>query len=149
MAAPARLGDGPVRAYWVRAGSRLINPALGDGSEQYRWGRPHGGMLDPERGVWSPLPNPPESGATQFGVGVLTRARGYYFSSHGQVFDATRDRWVEIPRPEPNRAQAGGETVVNAGRKLLVFGGARFDSDNPSGRLLNTARVWSPPAPAQ
>ena len=59
--------------YWVRVGSQLINPALGESGEEYRWGRPHGGILDPETGVWSDLPNPPKAGPFEFGVGVLTR----------------------------------------------------------------------------
>jgi hypothetical protein len=135
--------------YWVRVGSRLINPALGDGGEEYRWGRPHGGILDPERGVWSDLPNPPKTGPSSFGVGVLTRARGHYFGSHGRVLDTTRDRWSEIPRLEPERTQIGGQTVTSAGRKLLVFGGARFDRKTPRGRLLDAAWIWSPPRPAR
>jgi hypothetical protein len=133
--------------HWVRVGSRLINPALGDGGEEYRWGRPHGGILDPERGVWSDLPNPPAAGPFEFGVGVLTRGRGHYFSSHGWVLDTTRDRWSEIPRLEPNRTHIGGRTVTSAGRKLFVFGGAKFDRNTSGGRLLNNAWIWSPPAP--
>jgi hypothetical protein len=131
--------------YWVRAGSRLIDPALGDGGDEYRWGRPRGGILDPERRTWSDLPNPPEARPFEFGVGVLTRARGHYFSPHGWILDAASDRWIEIPRLGPNRLHVGGRTVVSAGRDLLVFGGARFDRRNPDGRLLDAAWIWSPP----
>jgi hypothetical protein len=101
----------------------------------------------PERGVWSDLPNPPEAGPFEFGVGVLTRKRGHYFSPHGWVLDTTRDRWSEIPRLEPNRTHIGGRTVTSAGRSLLVFGGAKFDRNTPDGRLLNATWIWSPPAP--
>ena len=143
-----RLPDSKTVLYgysWVRVGSRLINPELGDGGEEYRWGRPGGGILDPERGAWSDLPNPPKAGPSEFGVGVLTRTRGHYFSPQGWMLDTTRDRWSEIPRLEGERTHIGGRTVTSAGRKLLVFGGAKFDRKTPTGRLLNTAWIWSPP----
>jgi hypothetical protein len=81
-------------------------------------------------------------------VGVLTRARGHYFSPHGWILDTTRDRWSVIPRLEPNPIHVGGRTVVSADRKLLVFGGATFDRKAPDGRLLDTTWIWSPPPPA-
>ncbi len=129
----------------MRVGSRLINPALGDGGEEYRWGRPHGGILDPETGVWSDLPNPPQEGPFEFGTGVLTASRGHYSSPHGWILDTTRDRWIEIPRLGPERTHVGGRAVASAGRKLLVFGGARFSSKTPGGRLLDAAWIWSTP----
>ena len=131
--------------YWLRVGSRLINPALGDGGDEYRWGRPEGGILDPERGVWSDLPNPPAAGPRGFGSGVLTGSRGYYTSPGGWVLDTAGDRWVEIPPLEGRHVVVGGRAVTSAGRKLLVFGGARFD--RPEGRLLDAAWIWSPPRP--
>ena len=39
--------------FWVRVGTRLVSPELGMGNEDYDFGRPYGGILDPERGVWS------------------------------------------------------------------------------------------------
>jgi hypothetical protein len=130
--------------YWVRVGARLINPALGDGGDAYRWGRPGGGILHPGSGRWSDLPNPPRAGAFGFGVGVLTQARGHYFSAHGWILDATRRRWIQIPRLEPRRAHVSGRTVTSAGRELLVFGGARFDRETPGGMLLGTGWTLSP-----
>ena len=38
-----------------------------------------------------------------------------------------------------------GRTLASAGRKLVLFGGARFDRKNPGGRLLNSVWIWSPP----
>ena len=131
--------------YWVRVGSRLINPALGDGDEDYRWGRPRGGILEFETGVWSDLPNPPASGPFEFGTGVLTKARGHYFSPGGWVFDTAGDRWIEIPRLDGDRSGAGGRSVAPAGRSLLLFGGYRFDSKHPEGKLLDGAWIWTPP----
>ncbi len=64
--------------FWVKAGSRLVSPELGTGGEDYDYGRPYGGILDPERGVWSELPNVPQPSkefGTEFGSGVLARTR--------------------------------------------------------------------------
>ena len=131
---------------WVRVGDRLINPALGTGDAEYRFGRPHGGILDPETGTWSDLPNPPEEGPFVFGTGVLTRERGHYSSLGGWVLDTTRDSWVRIPRLDRQRSGVFGRTIAEAGRSLLAFGGARFGRDGS--RLLNDAWIWSPPPPA-
>jgi hypothetical protein len=38
-----------------------------------------------------------------------------------------------------------GRALTAAGRKLFVFGGARFDHKTPFGRLLRGVRIWSPP----
>jgi hypothetical protein len=130
--------------YWVRVGSRLIDPALGDGDEDYRWGRPIGGILDPERGVWSDLPNPPADGPVEAGIGVLTPTAGHYFSPYGWVLDTSGDTWIRVPRLGGPRDPVSGRTLANAGRKLLLFGGARFDRKNPDGRLLNKVWIWSP-----
>ena len=46
------------------------------------------------------------------------------------------------PRPRRRRGADSGATVVNAGRNLLVFGGARFD--RRGGRLLRRTWTWSP-----
>jgi len=66
------------RLFWVRVGHRLVSPWLGDGSPHYQWGRPLGGILDPEKGIWSDLPDPPERSKYEFGTGVVTRTRGHY-----------------------------------------------------------------------
>jgi hypothetical protein len=76
---------------------------------------------------------------------VLTGSRGYYTSPGGWVLDTAGDRWIEIPPLEGRHVGVGGRAVTNAGRKLLVFGGARFD--RPEGRLLDAAWIWSPPRP--
>jgi hypothetical protein len=133
---------------WVRVGRRLVSPALGTGDGEYRWGRPHGGILDPERGTWSDLPNPPAVGPSVFGTGVLTRARGHYSSLGGWVLDMTRERWLEIPRLDRQRSGIFGRTIADAGRGLLAFGGARFGRRAPDGGLLDDAWLWTPPPPA-
>jgi hypothetical protein len=131
--------------YWVRVGARLINPELGDGDDEYRWGRPIGGVLDLSTGAWSDLPNLPAEGPFAFGVGVLTPTTGHYFSPYGWVLDSSRDSWIRVPRLGGPRDPVNGRTLANAGRKLFLFGGARFDRKAPAGRLLKSAWVWSPP----
>jgi hypothetical protein len=131
--------------YWVRVGSRLIDPELGDGGEEYRWGRPIGGIVEPAAGVWSDLPNPPAEGPFEAGIGVLTPTGGHYFSPHGWVLDTSDNSWIRVPRLGGPRDTVSGRTLASAGRKLLLFGGARFDRKTPGGRLLDSVWLWSPP----
>jgi hypothetical protein len=138
------------RLFWVRVGHRLVSPWLGDGSPRYHWGRPLGGILDPERGIWSDLPDPPERSKYEFGTGVVTRTRGHYAFPHGLVLDTTRNRWILLPAlPTGWGFEIGGATVVSMGRNLLAFGGPRFPRGSEGGRLVNDAWVWSPPPPAE
>ena len=134
--------------FWVRVGRRLVSPELGTGGERYSFGRPYGGILDPERGVWSELPNIPEPRArrgTEFGTGVLTRSRLVGGSPNHLVLDMTREDWIRVPRLWSDRAAPHGWTAVNTRRKLLVFGGARWNRSHPDGELLNDAWLWTPP----
>jgi hypothetical protein len=136
--------------FWVRVGSRLVSPELGIGGEQYSFGRPYGGILDPERGVWSELPNVPEPSAdlgTEFGTGVLTRRRLVGGIPNTLVLDMTRKDWIRVPRLWRDRDWRQAPTIVNTRRKLLVFGGARWDRAHPEGELLNDAWLWTPPPP--
>lgn len=133
------------RLQWVRAGSKLVSPELDEGSGRFRWGRPLGGILDPERGTWSDLPELPEAFDFEFGTGVLTRRLGTYSYPHGWVLDMAAGRWLLIPRlPTGWRFQLGGATAVGMNRKLLAFGGPRYGR-NERGRLVNEAWIWSPP----
>jgi hypothetical protein len=132
---------------WVRVGSRLVSPELDDGSGRFRWGRPLGGILDPERGVWSDLPELPATFDFEFGSGVLTRTLGTYQFPHGWVLDMAAGRWLLIPRlPTGWGFEWGGATAVGMNRKLLAFGGPRYGR-NKRGRLVNEAWIWSPPGP--
>lgn len=138
------LGTGP----WVLAEGRLINPMLGgtDGGETGNWGRtyPYGGILDPEAGRWSALPDPP-GGEEEFGSGVLTEDGGHYFAYRGWILDSTSDTWSEIP-PLDTDELVTGRTAVAAGADLLVFGGARWKPQSLDATLLSDAWIWSPPA---
>jgi hypothetical protein len=136
--------------FWVRVGHRLVSPELGTGNTDYDFGRPYGGILDPERGVWSELPNVPEPDdefGSEFGTGVLTRTRLVGGLPNLLVLDMTRGDWVRVPRLWPGHSAPLYSTSVNTRRKLLIFGGARFNRPHPEGQLLNDAWLWTPPPP--
>jgi hypothetical protein len=129
---------------WLLAAGKLVNPILGgaDGGEVGNWGRtyPNGGILDPATGAWSPLPSPP--GGETLGAGARTETTALYPTLADTVLDTTTGRWQPVP-PLPG-AELTGETVVAAGTRMLVFGGAhREGSENPP--LLNTMWIWTPP----
>jgi hypothetical protein len=136
--------------FWIRVGMRLVSPELGIGGEDFAYGRPYGGILDPERGVWSELPNvpqPTERTGAEFGTGVLTRSRLVGGAPSLLVLDMTTEDWIRVPPLWRGRSAPLGWTTVNARRKLLVFGGARWNRAHPDGQLLNDAWLWTPPAP--
>ncbi len=146
-----RLADAAIHDtnLWAAASGVVVNPALGtsDGGATNGWGRayPNGGILDPATGAWSALPDPPSANHWE-AAGVLWADGAAYFARSGYVLDVPSATWLEVPR---RAADVHGETVVSAGRDLLVFGGARFARRHPGGRLLNTARRWSPDPPAR
>jgi len=129
----------------VRVGSRLVSPELGTGGPEYSFGRPYGGILDPERGTWSDLPNVEGLGG-EFGTGVLTRARLVGGLPSQLVLDMSRGDWIRVPRIWRTRDLRQGLTAVNTRRKLLLFGGARWNRTHPEGELLNHAWLWTPPS---
>jgi hypothetical protein len=127
-----------------------VSPELGIGGDSYSFGRPFGGILDPERGVWSELPNVPEPRddlGTDFGTGVLSRARLVGGIPDTLILDMTRGDWVRVPRLWRDRDWRQGPAYVNTRRKLILFGGARWNRAHPDGELLNDAWIWTPPAP--
>ncbi len=144
-----RLPDSQILATgpWALDGGRLINPTLGgaDGGEVGNYGRsyPYGGILDSARGEWSALPDPPQ-GEEDFGSGVLTESGGHYFGYQGWILDSTDNTWIGIP-PLDVGELVTDRTVVAAGADLLVFGGARWDSNGFEATLLADAWIWSPP----
>lgn len=129
----------------------LVNPDLNgaDGGEVNGWGRryPFGGILDARAGRWLPLPDPPERGEFVQTAGILWSNGAAFMSDHGWALDLTTGTWLDVPAyDETLRTQ---QTVVAAGRALLVFGGARWSSETPfDGELIGSARLWEPPAPA-
>ncbi|MEZ5102098.1 MAG: hypothetical protein R3C15_20300 [Thermoleophilia bacterium] len=129
----------------------LVNPDLGgaDGGEVNGWGRryPNGGSLDAHAGRWLPLPGPPAQGSFVPSAGVLWSDGAAYMSDHGWALDLERSTWVWVPAYDEGFHT--DQTVVAAGRDLVVFGGAGWASASAMrGELLDSARLWEPPAPA-
>jgi hypothetical protein len=136
--------------FWVRVGTRLVSPELGTGNTSYAFGRPYGGILGPERGIWSELPNVPEPSeerGSEFGTGVLTRDRLVGGIPNLLVLDMARDDWIRVPPLWRDRDWRQSPAMVNARRGLIVFGGARWNRGHPDGELLNDAWIWTPPRP--
>jgi hypothetical protein len=135
-----RLPDAPMLATspWLTAGGRLVNPALGgaDGGEVGNWGRtyPFGGVLDPATGAWSPLPDPPPGDALASGARAGSAA--VYIGLADFVLDVTTGSWQRVPAFPGG--DSTGHTVVAAGDRMFVFGGAR------DGALLDAAWIWTP-----
>jgi hypothetical protein len=63
------------------------------------------------------------------------------------VLDMTTENWIRVPSLWQGRDAPLGWTAVNTRRKLLLFGGARWNRAHPDGQLLNDAWLWTPPAP--
>ncbi|WP_328472748.1 hypothetical protein OHA21_10725 [Actinoplanes sp. NBC_00393] len=131
------LGTGP----WLTAGDQLINPTLGgeDGGKVNNWGRiyPYGGSVAPSTGVWSPLPNPPAGTSTA--AGARTGTTAVYLGNHGFVLDMTTGAWQPVPAIPGD--DVTGRTVVAAGVRMMVFGGARWD---PTPAVVADAWIWTP-----
>ena len=143
------LGQG---ARWFELAGRLILPALGsaDGGEVGNWGRPYpyGGILDPQRGEWSDLPERPReadpSTGEELAAGVFAGRDADYFGYRGWILDAAAREWIAIPPLEDEDPVITGRTVATAGRDMLVFGGVRWAGRSLRGELLNDAWIWSP-----
>jgi hypothetical protein len=131
----------------VAVDERLVNPTLGasDGGQTNPWDHayPNGGIFDLVTGTWSALPNPPSANEVD-GTGVLTATGAYYGASRGWVLDTTTNSWVHI-RPQGCLRAISGSTVVAAGRRLFVFGGATWKRERY--RLVDDAWTWTPPRP--
>ncbi|MBU2664777.1 hypothetical protein KOI35_14845 [Actinoplanes bogorensis] len=127
------LSTGP----WFVTGDRLVNPlpSSADGGRINGWGRsyPDGGIVRPSNGAWTPLPDPPERVA-----GVHDGTDALYLDVAGSVLDTRTGSWRTLPRPPVNDS-AGSPTVVAAGARMLVFGGARNDQT-----LTNATWIWTP-----
>jgi len=138
-----RLPDSAILATapWLTAGDKLINPMLGgaDGGQIGNWGRtyPYGGSVTPATGVWSSLPNPP-AGDTP-AAGARTGTTAVYFGDSGVVLDTTIGAWQAVPTVPGGRVT--GRTIVAAGVRMVVFGGARWDA---SPAVVGDAWIWTP-----
>ena len=139
-----RLPDSEIVGYepaWFWSGERVVNPTLGtsDGGEVDGWGRsyPHGGFLDPTRGTWSGLPDAPQSSGYP---GVSLAGGDHVVSLMGAVLHVPSGTWFEL-QPLAGSAEEG-EAVTWAGDRLFVWGGVRWDGDEPT--VLSDGWFWRP-----
>ncbi|WP_144127330.1 hypothetical protein [Catellatospora sichuanensis] len=135
-----QLSTGP----WLVDGRRLVNPSLGgaDGGQVGNWGRTYhnGGVLDPATGTWSALPDPPPA---EWGGSAFNATSAVYASSSGPVLNAATGRWSVLP--PLTKDEVTGHTVVAAGNRLLVFGGARWPEQTRA-ELSAQTWLWAPPS---
>lgn len=133
---------------WFAHDGRLILPVLGsaDGGETGHWGRPYpyGGILDPERGRWLPLPDGPDGGE-EFAAGVVAGRRADIFGDSGWILNVVKENWLRIPSLDREESLVTTRSATAAGRDMIVFGGVRWSDDGIRGELLNEAWIWSLP----
>lgn len=132
---------------------RIVNPRLGwaDGGEVNNWGReyPYGGVLDPNSGEWTELPEAPD-GQDEVGAGLYAGGEAHYVNDSGWVLDLQAGEWGRIePRPgssdEPGGPVTQGDGVSALGESLFVFGGVRWDDwEDSDPEWLDEAWLWSP-----
>jgi hypothetical protein len=82
------------------------------------------------------LPNAPEPRddlGTDFGTCVLSRARLVGGILDTLILDMTRGDWVRVPSLWRDRDWRRGPVYVNTRRKLILFGGARWNRAHPTG----------------
>ncbi|WP_250031351.1 hypothetical protein [Paractinoplanes maris] len=132
------LSTGP----WLPVGGTLVNPLLGgeDGGQVGGWGRtyPYGGQFDPATGAWSPLPDLP--GDKIAGGGARAGDAALYPGLSDVVLDAATGRWQQVPAMPGSRTH--GSTVLAAGARMVVFGGAV--REGASLALIGTTWIWTP-----
>jgi hypothetical protein len=142
-----RLPDSEVVGYdpsWFRSGRWVVNPTLGasDGGAVNGWDRAYtrGGMLDPRRGAWSPLPTPPPAASGYPGFSLA--GGDHIVSLMGAVLHVPSGTWFTLPPPPggPTESQA----LTWTGDALFAWGGVRWDDDEPT--LLSEGWLWRPPA---
>lgn len=92
---------------------------------------PHGGILDPRTGRWSPLPDAPKVADDGW---APVAAAGPLMAGGGYVYDDRDQSWARLGRPDGAVAEAGVSSVW-AGGGLLVVGGADRRSEP-------TAQAW-------
>ena len=131
-------------AGWHAVGDLLISASTQtvDGGEVGNYGRdvPTGGILDPENGRWSALPARADSAP---GPAAGDVAGDDVVVTDGWALHVTHGRWERLPDLD-GLDGVGGQASVWAGDRLMVWGGARFDDETPSGELLGTGWTWQP-----
>lgn len=112
---------------WTWTGKRMVDPTPGgaDGGDVNGYGRtiPSGGILDPVRGEWSRLPDPPQELGGGWGVNALA---GPLAAGAGWIYDDRDETWTKVARPADGPSRAG--SAVWAGEQLIALGGVDEDA---------------------
>lgn len=132
-------------SFWSYAGGRVVSATTlaADGGETNSFGRtlPSGGLLDPETGNWSALPETPTQ---QRRFGFPYAASDRWVVEDGLVLDAREERW-HVLQPPPEVGEQGASAAWAAGR-LVVWGGASGYTGGAEARFVDGGAVWTPPA---
>ena len=136
----------------LRAGNRLISPALGcaDGGETNGFGRciPFGAVFDTATEEWGELPNAPGRGRKNvFSAGGFSSEDLVVSSIGGAFLDASDDTWFDMPELDDNDADSVDSTSrwpASLGDAVMVVGGDSYTSLSDPGELLGDAWIWTP-----
>lgn len=147
-----QLPTGEVRGFWavIADGNRIVAPMLGcaDGGQVNNYGRciPNGAVFDATRGTWTELPDAPSRDDKHVrSSGALTRRELLLASLGHYMLDLTTDTWFRMPAIDEHDDDATVQrTFAGAGPYGFAFGGARFEPDDWSGKLLADAWLWTP-----
>ena len=147
------LPTGETLGYWgvISDVDRIVAPALGcaDGGDVNNYGRciPHGAVLNTQSGTWDELPDAPFRGEKHVqSSGAFTAEEVVLTSLGHHMLDLTTDSWLRMPDiDDTNDGATVDRTFAGAGPYGFAFGGARFEKDDFTGRLLGDAWLWTPP----
>jgi hypothetical protein len=100
------------------------------------WGRsyPYGGIFDPPRSRWFPLPKAPRAGSYD----GPTIGGPELLATRGRVLDIPKLTWTHLDAP-PSRPD-DGEAATWVGGRLFVWGGYRFG--NAKASFLVDGWIW-------
>jgi hypothetical protein len=124
---------------WWWAAGRLVNPSIQIVDDD-QGSAPAGGTLDPVSGTWGAIP--PRTPRTSEPP-LPAAAGGDRVLYGGQVLDVRAGIWWPVPSPPTSFPTQDGSVLI-AGDRVIVFGGARFSSFK--GTL--TGDTWVLPLPA-
>ena len=127
---------------WVHVDGVLVNPAIQriDGGETNGYGRffPAGGIFDPRRETWSPLPEQPAKPGPF--TGVTAAGTRYVLGGDGWVLDVQESKWLRLSRPERGPDQEAAAAWTDDG--LVVWGGVDWKAN--ASRLIQDGWIWTP-----